>query len=245
MFADDTTLNVIGHSTTDISAKLSCVLAFSHKWFLESGLQLNVTKGECMLIHSCRWRSLPPLEIQLRGTIIQQVQSYKYLGVVISDTLSWSHHIDLVRGRVAKGIGLLHRLSWFLPRQALSTMYNAYILPHSTYADAVWGTCTQAQSRGLEHLQNYAACIILHRRVSASATNMRRKLHWPMHTGFQMGREWSYGCVPKCLWSQPCLPVYTYLWWMQFCAMGLDMRQGSNVQPRTGIEQLIKNRKSA
>ena len=132
-----------------------------------------------MLIHSSRRRSLSPLDVQLSGTHIQQVQNYKYLGVVISDTLSWSQHIDLVRSKAAKGIGLLHQLSWFLPRQALCTMYNAYILPHLTYADAVWGTCTQGQSKSLEHLQNYAACIILHRRVGASATDMRWELNWP------------------------------------------------------------------
>ena len=124
MFADDTTLYVIGHSTTEISAKLSCALASAHKWLLESGLHLNAAKTKCMLIHSCRRRSLPPLEIQLNGTSIQQVQSYKYLGVVISDTLSWSQHIDLVRSRAAKGIGLLCRLSWYLPKQALCTMYK-------------------------------------------------------------------------------------------------------------------------
>ena len=110
--------------------------------------------------------SLSPLDVQLNGTHIQQVQNYKYLGVEISDTLSWSQHIDLVRSKVAKGIGLLRRLSWFLPRQALCTMYNAYILPHLTYADAVRGTCTQGQSNSLEHLQNYAARTILHRRVA-------------------------------------------------------------------------------
>ena len=38
MFADNTTLHVIGHFTNDISAKLSRVLASAHKWLLESGL---------------------------------------------------------------------------------------------------------------------------------------------------------------------------------------------------------------
>ena len=179
MFADDTTLYVVGRSTADISAKLSCALASAHKWLLESGLHLNATKTKCMLIHSCRRRSVAPLDVQLNGTPIQQVQNYKYLGVVINDTLSWSNHIDLVRRKAAKGIGLLRRLSWFLPRQALCTMYSAYVLPHFTYADAVWGTCTQVQSRGLERLQNYAARIILHRRTDTSATAMRCELGWP------------------------------------------------------------------
>ena len=189
MFADDTTLYVIGKSAADISAMLSYALDSAHKWLLESGLRLNAAKTKCMLIHSSRRRSLSPLDVQLNGTHIQQVQNYKYLGVVISDTLSWSQHIDLVRSKAAKGIGLLRRLSWFLPRQALCTMYNAYILPHLTYADAVWGTCTQGQSRSLEHLQNYAARIILRRRVGASATDMRRELNWPTLTSRRAASE--------------------------------------------------------
>ena len=106
MFADDTTLHVIGHSTTDISIKLLCALATAHRWLFESGLH-NVAKTKCMLIHSCRRRSLPPLEVQLNGTHIQQVQKYKYLGVIISDTLSWSQHIDFDCSKAVEGIGLL------------------------------------------------------------------------------------------------------------------------------------------
>lgn len=107
MFTDYTTVHVIGQSATDISAMLSYTLASVHKWLLESGLQLNAAKTKCMLIHSCCRRSLSPLDVQLNGTHIQQVQNYKYLGVVISDTLSWSQHIDFVCSKAAKGIGLL------------------------------------------------------------------------------------------------------------------------------------------
>ena len=55
--------------------------------------------------------SLPTLDIQLDGSSIDQVQTYKYLGVVLSDTLSWDKHIQFVHKKAAKGIGLLRRLS--------------------------------------------------------------------------------------------------------------------------------------
>ena len=132
-----------------------------------------------MLIQSSRLKSLPPLDIQLDGSSIDQVQTYKYLGVVLSDTLSWDKHIHLVHKKAAKGIGLLRRLSWFLPRQALCSMYGAYVPPHLCYADAVWGTCTKAQSSSLECLQNYAARIILRRCRDASVMDMHKELGWP------------------------------------------------------------------
>ena len=107
---------------------------------IASGLQLKASKKICMLIHSCCLRFLPQLEIVLNGNHHSTGSGYKYLCVIISDTLSWSQHIDLVHSRAAKGIGLFHWLSWFLPRRALCTMYNTYILPY--LMDALWGTCT-------------------------------------------------------------------------------------------------------
>ena len=109
MFADDTTLYIAGYSVADISAKLSCALASAYKWLSDSSLQLNTTKTKCMLIHSCHRRSRLSLDVQLNDTPIEQVQSYKYLGVVNSDTLSWAEHIDLVGSTAAKGIS---KLSW-------------------------------------------------------------------------------------------------------------------------------------
>ena len=54
-------------------------------------------------------------------------------------------------------------------------MYNAYIFPHLIYADAVWDTCTEDQSRGLGRIHNYVR-IILCRHMDASATDMRWEL---------------------------------------------------------------------
>ena len=55
----------------------------------------------------------------------------------------------------------------------------AYTLPHFTYADSVWNTCTAAQSVKLECIQNYAARLILQQRREVSATWMRKQLGWP------------------------------------------------------------------
>ena len=110
-----------------------------------------------------------------------QVHNYKYvhLGVVLSDTLSCDKHIHLIHKKAARGIGLLRRLSWFLPKHALCSLYNTYVLPHLSYADAVWSISTKVQSSSLKCLQNYAARIILCRYRDASASAMRQELGWP------------------------------------------------------------------
>ena len=65
-----------------------------------------------------------------------------------------------------------------MPKHALCSLYNAYVLPHLSYADAVWSTSTKVRSSSLECLQSYAARIILRRYRDASASAMRQELGW-------------------------------------------------------------------
>ena len=131
-----------------------------------------------MLIDSNHQKPQASLEVQLSGVSIEQVRSCKFLGVMLNDTLTWSDHVNLICTKASKGIDLLRRIAWFLPKEALLCHYNAYILPHFTYADIVWNTCTASESARLERLQNYAVRIILQRHWEASATCIRKEMGW-------------------------------------------------------------------
>ena len=132
-----------------------------------------------MNLHSRQHIPTSALEVQLNGCTIDRVQRYKFLGVVITDTLSWSDHIDQVCSKASRGLNLWRRLAWFLPRSALVCYYNVYVLPHLMYAAPVWSSCTKAQSTKLEGLQNFAARIVLRCHGYAPATSMQKKLGWP------------------------------------------------------------------
>ena len=124
-----------------------------------------------MLIYSPRTRvNPPPLHIHLSGSEIEQVSSFKLLGMLINDTLTWINHINHVATKVGCGMNLLWRLSWFLPRSLLVLYLNSYILPVVDYCDVVWDNCTQHDSSRLQSLFNYACHLVLHRpRLSSSS----------------------------------------------------------------------------
>ena len=179
LFADDTTMIVCGRSITDISDTLTKALASVQEWLEASGLQLNTSKTKYVLIYSNRRKPSASLNVQLGGRSIEQVRMHKLLGVVVTDNLTWTDHVNLVCNKVSRGINLLRRISWFLLKESLVCYCNAYILPQFTYADSVWNSCTAAQSVKLERLQNYAARLILQQRGEVSATWMRKQLGWP------------------------------------------------------------------
>ena len=119
---------------------------------------------------------------------VEQVQSFKFLGVLVNDTLTWSDHINLVCNKVTRSLHLLRRLSWFLPQPLLLLYLKSYILPSFDYCDVVWSGCTKDEALHLETLLNFACRTVLRkcRDYSASAArselglstlSARRKLH--------------------------------------------------------------------
>ena len=65
--------------------------------------------------------------------------SVKFLGVVLNSSLSWKDHIDLVRLKISRFIGILSRLKYELPSNILFLLYNAYVLSHLSYCNSIWG----------------------------------------------------------------------------------------------------------
>ena len=194
LFADDTTIYVIGSSASEISSILSSALENCQSWMVKNKLQLNTLKTKYMLIHSSR-RSPPPLTVALDATPIEQVRTFKFLGCIINDHLTWDDHIAYLSSKVSCSINLLRRLSWFLPRHVLKTFYSAYILPSFDYCDVVWHSCSAKLVSKLVLLQNYAGRIILKEPRSCSATAIRKTLGWStlysrreLHTAIQASK---------------------------------------------------------
>lgn len=64
-----------------------------------------------------------------------QSYSFKYLGVVLDQTLSFNEHIDYVKKKVSKFTGMLSRVRPLLTTEAANTLYKMMILPVYDYSD--------------------------------------------------------------------------------------------------------------
>jgi hypothetical protein len=63
-------------------------------WFQENNLTLNVNKTKKMFVNFMKQqREQPPIH---DGTVVERVESLKFLGVHIMDKLKWSTHTDRV-----------------------------------------------------------------------------------------------------------------------------------------------------
>ena len=69
----------------------------------------------------------------------QRRDVFKYLAVLVNETLSWSDHVDYVISKVGKRLGMLQRIKHLLPVNTRKLLINALILPILDYGDIVWG----------------------------------------------------------------------------------------------------------
>ena len=81
-----------------------------------------------------------PLSFKLGGDVLEQVQTFKYLSVLISSSLSWSPRVEAVCIKARKLLGLVHRRIYGLvDTSCMIEIYKTLIHPHLKYnAAPVW-----------------------------------------------------------------------------------------------------------
>ena len=78
----------------------------------------------------------PPL--LFNNNTASQVNSQKRLGVILDIKLTFEEHLKIVFNKTNKTIGHSWKLSNLLPRQALVTIYKAFVRPAVDYGDVLY-----------------------------------------------------------------------------------------------------------
>ena len=72
------------------------------------------------------------------NTLIERVESFNYLGIMLNETLSWKSHIEMVGKKISKVTGILYRLRKIFPENVLFTLYNSLIISYINYGLLLW-----------------------------------------------------------------------------------------------------------
>eukprot|EP00808_Paulinella_micropora_P026104 g50525.t1 len=103
LYADDVVM--LAESPEELNAMIEVVRSFCDTWRIE----INLTKSQVMEVHPrgvCR-----KAEGYYYGSkAIEVVKQYKYLGLMLTDTLSWDAHHERALAKARKGHVALARL---------------------------------------------------------------------------------------------------------------------------------------
>ena len=148
-------------------------------WLLKNNLIVNAKNSNVIIIsHSPIIRSVS-LNITLDGNKLDQVPYVKLLGINIYANLDWKIHINSLSNSLSSKIGLLHRLSKFLPQSCLIILYTSLIKSVFDYSITVWGACYKTNLENLQRMQNRCAHICTNNfDFTVSSKEIIKELKW-------------------------------------------------------------------
>ena len=107
--------------------------------------------------------------MNIDGKELTLVAEYKYLGVILDESLSWNSHVNYLISKVSKRIGILGRTRRSISMHTAGIIYRSFILPVLDYCDTVWNCCGRTNADNIEKLQRRAARIIMQTNSSDEA----------------------------------------------------------------------------
>ena len=75
----------------------------------------------------------------MNNRIIDVVQYFNYLGIMLDADMSWKTHLAMVRNKLSRINGILHRLKYIYLQNVLITLYKSLFVPHINYGSLLWG----------------------------------------------------------------------------------------------------------
>ena len=76
--------------------------------------------------------------VSLNNIQIERVSHQKHLGLILDENLSFKEHIDSTIFKVNKGIAVLKKIRYSLPRKSLITIYEVLLRPLLDYGDIIY-----------------------------------------------------------------------------------------------------------
>ena len=140
LYADDSTLSVsvpptdVFYHADIINSELKNVDA----WLSANKILINDTKSNYLFFSYKNIYDISPIKIKIGPFEIKPANSTKFLGIFIDRNLTFQDHVRYISSKVSRSLGVLRKLSGYLPGEILKTLYLSLILPYLTYAIEVW-----------------------------------------------------------------------------------------------------------
>lgn len=118
-------------------------------------LSLNVDKTNFMIFHAPQKKINKSIRIMINNIILKEVNSLKYLGIIIDSSLNFKDHISVISKKISITIGIISKIRHYVNRHIFRQLYYFLIYPHLIYGLIVWGNAYQSTLKPLVKLQNY------------------------------------------------------------------------------------------
>ena len=189
LFADDTSLFTVVKDKSDSANTLNNDLFLISKWAYNWKMLFNPdpSKPAQEVLFSRKKQIQVHPTISLNNVQVEKVAHQKHLGIILDEKLNFKKHIDSIISKVNKGISVIKKLKYTLPRKSLIVIYKSFIRPLIDYGDIIYDQPqNEAFCEKLETLQYQAALAI----TGAIQGTSRDKIYHELGLESLKSRRW-------------------------------------------------------
>ena len=130
LYADETVTFFATETAIELEVSLNSDINCISSWMQENKLFLNLSKTEYVTYGSYqRIKRKDSISLSCNGSPLMESESFKYLGAVIDQHLSFNNHIEHVVSKVSRKLGIFRRLRISLTMAAAERIYKTMIVP--------------------------------------------------------------------------------------------------------------------
>ena len=156
LYADDILLYRQIQSSSDYQLFQQDIDAME-SWFSQNNLELNASKCKYMVISRKCQHHQPMNQLTISNALLEKVSDFKYMGVWLSDNLTWTKHVEQITKRATKQAGLIFRRFYaHSSSESIKQLYVSFVRPHLEYAAPVWDPHCNSHINALERVQKFS-----------------------------------------------------------------------------------------
>ena len=188
-FVDGTFLFTIVKDGNESANVLNNDLCLISKWAFNWKILFNpdLTKPDQEVLFPRKKKTQNHPTLSLNNIQVERVSSQKHLGLILDEKLNFKQHIESAIAKINKGVAVIKKLRYSLPRKSLITIYKAFLRPLIDYGDIIYD---QPQNKSfcekLESVQYEAALAI----TGAIQGSSREKLYQELGLESLKSRRW-------------------------------------------------------
>lgn len=152
------------------------------EWSIKNGMEINWSKTHSMLFQPPKMRGTDDFHISIEDHTIQKVKSFKYLGVVLDEQLTFDDHYDQTCKAVTSRIHLISRHKHSFSHERLIIFSKSLIVSVIDYCIPVWGGICQSKMNRLDYLLDKLIKNILNFKIDIVSCNDRVEIANVLYT---------------------------------------------------------------
>lgn len=144
LFADDSTIIIACDKPESYEADVNNAVTSIITWLNNNNLRINL--GKTQIMHFGHKKPSSKMEVQYQKNKINDVDSAKFLGLIIDRQLNWKDHIEGLCKKISSSSYALYKLAPTVNTDALLTAYHGLVASVLRYGIIFWGNSTNREA---------------------------------------------------------------------------------------------------